>query len=59
MCDLSLMAERVSRMRCGTQRASAKCCTADPGPPPTGAVPGLQRNIPLRFMLRCARDTSG
>jgi hypothetical protein len=23
----------------------------------SGAVPGLQRIIPLRFMLRCARDT--
>jgi hypothetical protein len=30
----------VSRMRCGAQR-----CTADPGPPRTVAVPGLQRTI--------------
>src|SRR5215831_7142850 len=32
-------------------------CTADPGPPRTGTVPGLQRIIALCFMLRCARDT--
>src|SRR5262245_4453713 len=44
----------VSRTRC-----SAKRCTADPGPPEARCVtvPGLQRIIPLRFMLRCARDT--
>jgi hypothetical protein len=35
----------------------AKRCTADPGPPQTGTVPGLQRTIPPSFMLRCARDT--
>ncbi len=29
----------------------------DPGPPQTGTVPGLQRIIALRSMLRCARDT--
>src|SRR5213593_360038 len=38
----------------------AQRCTADPGPrllcKETG-VPGLQRIIPLRCMLRCARDT--
>src|SRR6516164_6511626 len=42
----------VSRMRC-----SAKRCTADPGPPQTVTVPGLQRTTSLRFVLRCARDT--
>src|SRR6266487_2799729 len=36
---------------------SAKRCIADPRPPQTGPVPGLQRIIALRFMLRCARDT--
>jgi len=35
----------------------AKRCIADPGPPQTGTVPGLQRIIALRFMLRSARDT--
>jgi hypothetical protein len=35
---------------------AAKRCTADPGPPQAVTVPGLQRIIPLRFMLRCARD---
>jgi hypothetical protein len=37
----------------------AKRCTADPGPPNIKLVkvPGLQRIIPLRFLLRCARDT--
>src|ERR1700730_6537214 len=42
----------VSRTRC-----SAKRCTADPGPPQIGTIPGLQRTTPLRFVLRCARDT--
>src|SRR5262249_32932391 len=31
----------MSRMRC-----RAKRCTADPGPPPTGTIPGLQRTTP-------------
>jgi len=31
-----------------------KRCAADPGPPRTRTVPGLQRTIPLRFMLRRA-----
>src|SRR5262249_28269808 len=35
--------------------ASAKRCIADPGPPRTITIPGLQRIIPLRFMLRCAQ----
>ena len=37
----------------------AQCCTAA-GAIPTlelGMIPGLQRIIPLRFMLRCARET--
>ena len=38
-------------------RCSAKRCTAAPGPPETVTVPGLQRTVPLRFTLRCARDT--
>jgi hypothetical protein len=46
---------RVSRMRCSA--SGAKRCVADPGPPRTETVPGLQRIIALRFMLRCARDT--
>jgi hypothetical protein len=41
----------------GAARNEVERCTADPGPPETAAVPGLQRIIPLRFMLRCARDT--
>src|SRR5262249_15895689 len=41
----------------GGARALARGCTADRGPPQTGTVPGLQRIIPLRSMLRCARDT--
>src|SRR6516164_4415327 len=41
----------------GAARALAKRCVADPGPLQTAAVPVLQRIIPLRFMLRCARDT--
>ena len=36
---------------------AAKRCTADPGPPQPLTIPGLQRIIPLRFMLRSARDT--
>jgi hypothetical protein len=45
---------------CDAARAAAKRCVADPGPPRTGTVPGLQRIIiALRFMLRCARDTRG
>ena len=47
----------VSRMRCSAQRFSAERCTADPGPPRTGTVPGLHRTATLRFALRCARDT--
>src|SRR5438034_10666846 len=42
---------------CGAARNKVERCTADPGPPRTAEVPGLQRIIPLRFMLRCARDT--
>ena len=41
----------------GAARAPAKRCIADPGPPRTVTIPDLQRIIPLRFMLRCARDT--
>jgi hypothetical protein len=29
-------------------------CIADPGPPQTGTVPGLQRTVTLRFTLRRA-----
>src|SRR6516162_5178494 len=43
---------------CGAARAAAKRCAADPGPPRSVTIPGLQRTIPLRFMLRCARDTA-
>jgi hypothetical protein len=42
---------------CDAARAAAKRCIADPGPPQTAAVPGLQRTVTLRFTLRCARDT--
>jgi hypothetical protein len=40
----------------GAARNEVERCTADPGPPQTGTVPGLQRIIALCFMLRCARD---
>src|SRR6516162_1713639 len=43
----------------GAARNEVERCTADPGPPQTETVPGLQRIIALCFMLRCARDTSG
>ena len=51
---------RVSRMRCSTQ-----WCTAGPGSSwsrrtlcsEITKIPGLQRIIPLHFMLRCARET--
>src|SRR5262249_8767448 len=33
----------VSRMRCSVERVGAERCTADPGPPRTITVPGLQR----------------
>ena len=39
------------------KRNEVERCTADPGPPRTGKVPGLQRIVALRFTLRCARDT--
>src|SRR5262245_11074450 len=42
---------------CGAARNEVERCTADPGPPRTGTVPGLQRIVALRFTLRCARDT--
>jgi hypothetical protein len=42
---------------CDAARAAAKRCIADPGPPQTAAVPGLQRTVTLRFTLRRARDT--
>src|SRR5882724_6856374 len=44
---------------CDAARAAAKRCIADPGPPRTGTVPGLQRTTRLRLALRCARDTKG
>ena len=50
------MSSFVSRTLC-----SAKRCTADPGPrflSKASWVPGLQRITPLRFVLRCARDTA-
>jgi len=31
----------------------SESCIADPGPPETAAVPGLQRTTPVR----CARDS--
>jgi hypothetical protein len=36
-------------------RCSTKWCTADQGSHAT--IPGLQRITPLRFVLRCARET--
>ena len=42
-------------VRGAVQRATR--CTADPGPRRAITVPGLRRIIPLRFMLRRARDT--
>src|SRR5262249_5708618 len=42
---------------CGAARSEVERCTADPGPPRTGTVPGLQRSTSLRSVLRCARDT--
>jgi hypothetical protein len=54
----------VFRMRCSARQAAGADspyatarCTADPGPPRTVTVPGLQRSIWLRFVLRRARDT--
>jgi len=49
----------VSRMRCSAE-LFAQRCTADPGPPRTGAVtardgPGSAAH---HFALRCARDTA-
>src|SRR6516162_10997851 len=38
---------------CDAARAPAKRI-ADPGPPQTETVPGLQRTVTLRFTLRCA-----
>ena len=45
-------------MRCSASRASAERCSADPGPPQTETVPGLQRTATLRVALRRARDTA-
>ena len=42
---------------CGAARNDVERCTADPGPPRTETVPGLQRTTPLRLALRRARDT--
>ena len=47
------------------REALAKRCTADPGPPQTRALPGLQRTTIVRGrrgvdalkVLRCAQDT--
>ena len=45
-------------MRCSAS-AKREWCTASGTVPKAefGTIPGLQRNIPLRFMLRCARET--
>ena len=48
----------------GAARNEVERCTADPGPrlvaeKEVTGVPGLRRIIPLRSMLRRARDTSG
>src|SRR5260221_6736220 len=48
----------VSGMRCSASRASAERCSADPGPPQSETVPGLQRTATLRVALRRARDTA-
>src|SRR5260370_29192559 len=45
-----------SRMRCSASRASAERCSADPGPPQTETVPGLQRTATLRVAPHRARD---
>src|SRR6266540_1482161 len=42
---------------CGAAQNEVERCTADPGPPQSGTIPGLQRTTTLRFVLRCARDT--
>ena len=52
---LSRVPRAVQRKREGARR-----CTADAGPRFAKniiGVPGLQRITPLRFVLRCARDT--
>jgi hypothetical protein len=45
-------------MQC--RREAAQRCTADPGIAASAesvTIPGLQRIMPLRSMLRCARET--